>query len=398
MRFCVSAFSSGLLEPRPARVKGCLDFPHYDSYIRHNDACCTIMTGPERRRAATPRRKRLPAQSAPGAATITDVAREAGVSIATVSRAINAPGRVADDLRVRVERAVKRLGYVPRGAARALASRRTDTIGAIVPTIDNAIFARCLAALQRRLIEHGKVLLLASSEYDPAQETAELAAMIARGVDGVMIVGAQHDAQLYELLERRGIPFVETWSCAAARGRPCIGFDNAAAMTRVVDYLADLGHRRIAMVAGIATHNDRAAARIAGLRKAMEAHGLKPAAVVECAYDIAAARNAARTLLEASPRPTALVCGNDVQAFGALTAARELGLAIPGDVSITGFDDLHLAAHLDPPLTTVRIPSAEMGTLAADYLLARIAGRDALARQELETQLIIRATTARPRG
>lgn len=380
------------------RVKRRLDFGHTRNYILRYNASDAPMTAADPTRSKASRRKRFLVRHVPGAATITDVAREAGVSIATVSRTINAPGRVADELRVRVERAVKRLGYVPRGAARALASRRTDTVGAIVPTIDNAIFARCLAALQRRLIESGKVLLLASSEYDPAQEAAELAAMIARGVDGVMIVGAQHDAQLYELLERRGIPFVETWSCAAARGRPCIGFDNAAAMARIVDYLADLGHRRIAMVAGIATHNDRAAARIAGLRAALAAHALPPAAIVECAYDIGAARNAARTLLDASPRPTALVCGNDVQAFGALFAARELGLAIPGDVSITGFDDLHLAAHLDPPLTTVRIPSAEMGTLAADYLLARIAGRDAIARQQLDTQLIIRATTARPRG
>jgi LacI family transcriptional regulator len=325
------------------------------------------------------------------------------VSIATVSRVVNAPERVAPTLRARVEQEISRLGYLPRGAARALASRRSDTIGAIVPTIDNAIFAHCLAALQRRLVESGNVLILASSEYDPAQEVAQLRALVARGVDGVMIVGNAHDPALYALLEQRAIPFVETWSYdreagGAAPGRACVGFDNRAAMARVVGYLVDLGHRRLAMVAGIAAHNDRAASRIAGLREAAAAHGLPVPAIVECRYDIAAARNTARALLGERPRPTALVCGNDVQAYGALFAARDLGLAVPRDVSITGFDDLDLAAHLDPPLTTVRVPSVEMGTLAADYLCARIAGRAVPAHQELDTQLIVRGTTAKPGG
>lgn len=330
--------------------------------------------------------------------SITDVARAASVSIATVSRVVNAPERVAPALRARVEQEIRRLGYLPRGAARALASRRSDTIGAIVPTIDNAIFARCLAALQRRLVESGNVLILASSEYDPAQEVAQLRALVARGVDGVMIVGRAHDPQLYELLERRAIPFVETWSYGSEPGHPCVGFDNRNAMARLVGYLADLGHRRLAMVAGIAAHNDRAAARIAGLREAAAVRALPPPAVVECRYDIAAARNTARALLNERPRPTALVCGNDVQAYGALFAARDLGLGVPDDVSITGFDDLDLAAHLDPPLTTVRVPSVEMGTLAADYLRARIAGRAVPAHQELDTQLIVRGTTAKPGG
>jgi LacI family transcriptional regulator len=330
-----------------------------------------------------------------GKATIHDVAAAARVSIATVSRALNTPERVRAELRARVRGAVDRLGYVTHGAARALASRRSHTIAAIVPTLDNAIFAAGINALQLRLDELGYVLLVASTEYDRARELRALRALVERGVDAVMLVGAAQAPDAAALLRRAGVPVVSTWICDAAAPWPTIGFDNARAMARVVDHLWSLGHRRFAMIAGIAEGNDRAARRIAGVRRALAGRARKGAslAVVERPYAIREGRNALRELMAARPRPSAIICGNDVLALGALFEAQAAGLRVPRDVSITGFDDLELASHVVPGLTTIRIPAAEMGRLAAEQLVARLLGRPALATTELDVELILRGST-----
>jgi LacI family transcriptional regulator len=330
--------------------------------------------------------------------TLADVARAAGVSPATASRALTRPEAVRDALRDSVRQAVARLGYVPHGPARALASRRSSTIGAIVPTLDNAIFARCIDALQRRLDTAGYVLLLATTEYDQRREAAEAEALLERGVDGLMLVGAAHDPVLWDRLVRRALPVVTTWIYDTAGGRPCIGFDNARAAARVASYLLDLGHRRIAMIAGIIAANDRAAARVVGVRDALAARGasLEPDLLVERAYGVAEGRQAMRMLLHHREPPTAVICGNDVLAIGALLECLSAGIAVPGRVSITGFDDVELASHLQPPLTTIRVPSSDMGRLAAEYLIDRLAGRVTPAFIELDAELIVRGTTAPP--
>lgn len=327
-----------------------------------------------------------------------DVARRAGVSTASVSRVLNSPDKVSPRIRARVEAAITELGYIPHGAARALASRRSRIIGAIVPTLDNAIFAVCINALQQRLKRSGYTLLIASSDYTPDEELREAHALVERSVEAIMLVGSCHDPALYPLLDSHGIPFINSWIYRSDSDYPCVGFDNQRAAGQIAGYLVSLGHRRIAMVAGETRYNDRAAARIAGVRETLGNHGitLPPEYLIEQPYAVRAGREALRQLLRQRPWPTAVVCGNDVLAFGVLLEALAQGIPVPGRLSVTGFDDLPLASHLQPPLTTLHVPSADIGRLAADYLLARLTRQTPLAQCEVEVGLVVRATTAVP--
>jgi LacI family transcriptional regulator len=331
-------------------------------------------------------------------AGIRDVAEAAGVSVATVSRALNKPDSVTPVLRARVTDAARRLGYLGNGAARALASRRSGAMGALVPTLDNPIFAACIDAFQQRLDVHGMSLLVASAGYDAAAETRGLRTLLQRGVDGVLLVGAAHEAETWALLPP-DLPAVVTWMHRAEGcALPCIGFDNAAAAARVTRHLLALGHRRIGMIAGLAHGNDRAAARIAGVRAALAEAGLTlaPPLLAERAYSVSEGSAAMVALLALPDPPTAVVCGNDHLAFGALVAARRAGLVVPDDVSVTGFDDLDFLAHGDPPLTTVHVPAAEMGRRAADHLAALASGQAPPPPAELEAPVVLRGTTAPP--
>jgi LacI family transcriptional regulator len=332
------------------------------------------------------------------APTVADVARAAGVSTATVSRALNQPASVRPALRDQVLAAVDRLGYVAHAGARAMTLRRSGTVGAIVPTIDNAIFASGLQAFQRRMAAAGQVVLVAFSDFDPVQEEAQAQALLARGVDALALTGVSQRPELLARLLQRGLPFVHTGAFPAPQGCACVGFRNRAAIVRVVQYLLDLGHRRIAMLAGVAAGNDRAADRIAGVREALAAAGLglPPSRLAEAPYTVQAAREAARRLLAARPAPTALVCGNDVLAFGALLECQALGIDVPREVSVVGFDDLDLARLWRPALTTVHVPTETMWTLAAEYLLGRLDGTLAApVQREIEVELVVRESTAR---
>jgi LacI family transcriptional regulator len=326
------------------------------------------------------------------------VAKVAGVSPATVSRVINSPEKVSAALRERVGAAVEKLHYVPDGAARALASRQSRTIGAVVPTLDIAIFAAGVAALQARLNDAGFTLLVTNAEYDQKQEAQEVRALIERGVDGLVLVGGGHAPEVYKLLRRRGIPYVNTYHYDSDQKHPCIGVDHRSAAGRVVDYLFDLGHREFAVITSPVAHNDRIAARRDGFVERLTAHGVKPAArrVHEVPYSMADGRIALRSVVEGRRRVTAVMCTNDVLAIGALFECRALGVAVPRALSVTGFDDLDLAMHMDPALTTVHVPAGEIGQRAADLILARIDRIEVPERVELAANLILRASTGRP--
>lgn len=333
--------------------------------------------------------------------TIRNVAEAAGVSVATVSRVFNRPDLVTASLRARVQEAAERLGYLADGAARALASRRSRVIGAIVPTLDNPVFAICIDALQQRLDEHGFALLIASAGYDAARETREVRLLIERGIDGLMLVGAAHPDAVWALLRRRGpaVPTIITWTTEpAAMPVSSVGFDNRAAARRITEHLLQLGHRRIAMMAGPTAGNDRATARVAGVRAALATAGLSlpPAYLTERPYTVPDGHAATVALMSLPEPPTAIVCGNDHLALGALAGARALGLSVPRDLSITGFDDLDFAAYADPPLTTVRVPAAEMGQRTADYLATAATGTPAPASAVLEAPVMLRNSTGRP--
>lgn len=332
--------------------------------------------------------------------TLRDVARDAEVSAATVSRALANPGKVRPETLARVLTAARARGYVLDGAARALRERRTRTIGAVIPTLDNAIFANATHALQKTLERRGYTLLVASHEYDLATEVRVAQQLVERGVDGLVLVGLDHRVELFRTLDAAGVPYLLTWALDRSGRRPCVGFDNHAAAMRVVQYLLDIGHREFAMIAGETPHNDRARSRVEGVTAGLAAHGLAlpPARLLERPYTFAAGREAMRTLAAQSPRPSAVVCGNDVLAIGALAECRVLGIAVPAELSLAGFDDLEFAALTTPTLTTIRVPGHALGEASALALLKMVAGDIATCCHELGVDLIVRETTAPPRA
>lgn len=332
------------------------------------------------------------------APTLEDVAQEANVSTATVSRVLNKPDEVREALKARVEAAIRRLGYVQNAGARALVVG-SQTIGAIFPTIDHAIFAKGIDALQRRLESAGLQLLIATSDYDADLEDRRARNLVLHGAQGLALCGCEQNASLLEFIRQRGLPTVHVLVSPGPAGMQCIGFDNVAAMLPAVQYLIDIGHKQIGMLAGITAHNDRAAARVAGVRLAMKRAGLPlpPERIVERPYDLAAARDGLRALLRTPHPPTAVLCGNDVLAEGALLEALAIGMQVPGDLSIVGFDDLEVSKHMVPPLTTVHVPTARMWQMAADRLVALIRKDVPPEAGALETPLIVRGSTGPPK-
>jgi len=328
-----------------------------------------------------------------------EVAQEAGVSAATVSRVLNNPSLVTKELRDKVLKATKKLGYVADGAARALASRRSRALGAVVPNLSNTIFSDMIEGFQQRIEPQGYTMLLATFEYDEGAEYRSVRTMIERGVDGLVLVGVTRSKELEALLKNSGIPFVQTWAPARASEYPTIGYDNATAARLLIDHLVGLGHRDIGVVAGLTQHNDRVRARLAGLRAAMRRHRLPLPAdrIVYTEYRIAKAREAFRALQSKGELPTALIANNDIVALGLMIEAQSQGIRVPSQLSIVGVGDLEISAHVKPPLTTVRSPKFAIGAMAADYLLARVNGRDYAIPDELPLELVVRGSTAPPR-
>jgi LacI family transcriptional regulator len=327
---------------------------------------------------------------------IEDVAQIAGVSTATVSRALSQPDRVRADTRELVQRAVEKLGYVPDAAGRALASGRTRTVGCVIPTLDHAIFARSTHALQNALAQAGYQLLVASHNYDPVQELTLVQALQQRGVDALVLVGAEHHTQLWRLLADWRNPVLLTWACDPRL--PSVGFDNQAIAALATQHLLDLGHRRIGMISGHMQHNDRAKARVQGLRDTLALAGLKldNAALSQQTLNISGGRLGLIELLKAKKPPTAIVCGNDLLATGALLEAQRQGLSVPRDLSICGIDNHELAAEMNPGLTTVSLPTHDLGRIAAAQILAALAGEPIAQQSMLPFELLVRGTTAKP--
>lgn len=306
--------------------------------------------------------------------TLDDVAARSGVSTATVSRALNFPDQVAEKTRTRVMDVIRELGYSPNFGAKAMAAKRTKTIGAVIPTMENAMFARGLQAFEEELQRLGFTFLVASSNYSAKREEAQIRSLVARGAEGLLLIGHARDPAIYDFLAAQKVAAIISWAADPDAPMPSVGFDNAKAMQALAEAVLERGHVRLAMISATIAGNDRAAGRVQGVRDAMAAAGMDPETLrlIETTYSIASGARAFETLMKATPRPTAVLCGNDVLATGALSAARKMELRVPDDVSVTGFDDMELSQFVYPPLTTVRVPHGEMGRLAAQALVGMI--------------------------
>ena len=328
------------------------------------------------------------------APTLHDVAEAAGVSTATVSRCLNFPDQVAERTRTKVTAAVTTLGYSPNFGAKAMAARRTNTIGAIIPTMENAIFARGLQAFQEELRVHGFTMLVASTTYRIDIEVEQIRSLVARGADALLLIGHDRPPEIYDFLATQGVPALVTWAFDPNSKRPSIGFSNRAAMRSMADEVIALGHRNLAFISAKIDGNDRAAGRYGSILDALGAAGLSAESlqISETTYGIEEGAAAFGELMKNHPAPTAVLCGNDVLAVGALRRAREMGLRVPQDVSITGFDDIELAQVAYPALTTVHVPHREMGRRAALALAQMVKDGIALQSQELQTHAVMRDT------
>ncbi len=326
---------------------------------------------------------------------LVDIAAAAGVSLATASRSLAQPDIVSPETRARVRAAALRLG-----GPHALDTARSlpgSGIAAIVPTLDNPIFARALQAMQALLAGAGRHLLVASSDYQPEIELSVLRGLLARGVDGVILVGAQRSPEAWELLESADVPVVLTW-CDDARFDAVV-VDNHAAGRIAAEHLIELGHTRLGVVCGATRQNDRQRARVEGVRQALTAHGLDLPEwrVAEQEFTLAGGRTGCAALLALAEPPTAIVCGIDQLAVGCLVEAQSRGISVPGALSVVGIDNLEMAAHLSPALTTVHVPTARIGEAAAGLMLARLRGEPAQRLVELPIELVVRRSSAAPR-
>lgn len=331
-----------------------------------------------------------------GRPTLKDVARECGVSTATVSRVLNMPDQVRSKTRERVEAGIATLGYTPHFGGRALALNRTNTIGAIIPSMENAIFARALQALEELLAQARNTLLIATSGYDLDREAEQIRALLARSVDGIALIGESRSQDVYDLLDAHRLPYVLMWTWRADSPHPCVGFDNRAAEREMVERVIRAGHTRLAMISGLTEDNDRARQRREGFRDALNGHGIDAGAapVIETHYGLDEGAAAARDLLALPDPPTAIICGNDVLAAGAIAGVNAIGRSVPESVSVVGFDNVELARVVNPGLTTVHVPHRRIGREAARILLEMIGGERGPQRVQLETRLVERQSLA----
>jgi LacI family transcriptional regulator len=325
------------------------------------------------------------------------VAALAGVSPATVSRALNRPELLSVATLSRVRAAVDRLQFVPHSGARALSSGRSRVIGALIPHIGYSVFAELMDAVQQQCTQAGYNLVIGIHHFDAEDELRQARQLVNSGVDALMLVGFRHHPDLFELLAARGVHYVCTDVFDPKSPHPSVGYDNRGIGRRIAAHLLGLGHREFAVVTGDTRRNDRMALRLAGFKAELRRHGVGLAedALFEGDYTLADGRAGFAQVI--ATNPTAVVCGNDVIAVGALLEARDRGIAVPRQLSMIGFDNLEWASEYSPALTTVNVPCTSMGVHAAQALLARIAGLPVPHAVEIELDIVVRASTAAPR-
>lgn len=304
--------------------------------------------------------------SVPKSVTLHDVAREAGVSLITASRALSKPSLVSDGTIARVLVAVEKTGYIPNLIAGGLKSKRSLTVAALVPSISVAQFLPTVKTLTDTLDAAGYQVILGQTGYDHAREAALIDTMISRRPDGIVVTGLIHAQSSRDRVRRAGIPLVETWDLSDRPVDMAVGFSHLKVGSAIAGFFLGKGWRRL----GIATGDDhRALVRRDGFVSTV-GHDV-PTVKVPAPSSLGLGRQALRDLLEKDPHIEAIYCSSDQLAQGVLTEARARGLRVPQDLAVCGFGDADFAAHMAPSLTTVQVDGAAIGTIAARLILAR---------------------------
>ena len=337
-----------------------------------------------------------------GAVTIKDVAEAAGVHTSTVSRALSPATRhlISAEIATRIDGVAKELGYARNAIASSLRTRRSMTVGVLIPDITNPLFPPMLRGIEDAL--GGEfTAIIANTDNDPAREAIGARRLLARSVDGLIMATVRRRDGISDELAAAGVPIVLVNRTADQSEVATVVADDAQGIRLMVEHLAELGHRRIAHLAG-PQDLSTGAVRQRAFREAMRARKLDAddqKLVAAKAYSIVEGARLTEQLLRSTPPPTAILTANDLLALGVYEAAAALRLAIPADLSVTGFNDMPFVDRLTPPLTTIRIQHYEMGAEAARLLLQRLERPEAPAMSvQLGVQLVVRGSTAPPRA
>jgi LacI family gluconate utilization system Gnt-I transcriptional repressor len=311
----------------------------------------------------------------------------------TVSRFLNTPEQVAPDTAERVRAAIERLGYVPNLLAGGLSSRRSRIIAAIIPTVASPIFAASLGAFTDTLDAGGYHVVLGLSGYgSPASEDALVAAILGRRPDGLLLTGTQHAPATRRRLQAAGIPVVEIWDWVDDPADMVVGFDHRAVGRAIAELFLRQGYRRFASVGA---NDDRAIMRRRGFTEAVGAENLLFDVALQAPASMEGGRLALRQL-PALTEPVALFCSSDLSAAGAVVEAQARGIAVPEQLAICGFGDLEVGRAMNPAVSTVSVDGGEIGRVAAQCLLARLAGRDAPRAVAVPFRVVERGSTRPP--
>jgi DNA-binding LacI/PurR family transcriptional regulator len=343
-------------------------------------------------------------------ATIRDVAARAGVSTATVSRALRGRVGVEPATRARVEEAARELHYRPSGVARSLKLRYTRTLGLIVTDIENPYFPQVVRAVEDAARARGYSVVLADGRRDQGREIQSLELLAERQVDGLLLASSALTERHRSWIDERPCPVVIMNSGSAIGSVPAVLSDNAAGGRMAAEHLLELGHRRMTFVTTSATGNLAVDERSEGVREALATWGrsAEDLEMVEGDGGVEGGERAAQEALSRRPGTTALICYNDLTAVGALRGLHAMGLEVPADVSVTGFDDIELAPYVEPPLTTVRQDTTLMGEWAVGTLLGLIAegfsgeggghSADTAPTQRIDVEIVVRGSTGLARS
>lgn len=335
----------------------------------------------------------------PSKVTIVDVAKKAGVSLGTVSRAINNDVHVAPDTRERVLAVTRELGYVANRQARGLKGSRTNMIGMLVPDLGSGYIGEIIHGIDAELALSQRDLVLFTTHRTAVKEAGYVANMVQGMADGLLLVLPRNPADYMGTLTRRNFPFVLIDHQGTAAPCPAVGATNWQGAYNATEYLVKLGHKRIGFITG-SMDLGAASERLEGYKSALHVLHIPddPGLIYEGDFLQADGYSGAQVLLDLNDPPTAVFASNDVMAMGVMDAVRSRGLRVPEDISILGFDDIPQAASVRPSLTTVRQPLEDMGRLAAQMLLDRIKNPEKeIYRVELPTELIIRNSTMPPK-
>lgn len=328
--------------------------------------------------------------------TISEIAKLVGVSTATVSRVLNDSKLVKPETRVKVLQALEEHDYVYNAVAGGLTKKKTSTIGLIIPTITNPVFSISTKGIHEVAKDRGYSMLLGSTDYSYDTEFELITLFHEKRVDGIIFTGAPGNQKSVEFMKRLRIPYLITLEVVRDDDVSFVAFDNIKSGGMVTDYLISLGHRRIGIITGRFSETSRARNRWVGYRQSLINHGIPydESLVLQEEYTIFAGRRAMKKLLTLPDPPSAVFCGNDILAHGAIASAKEAGQQVGKDISITGFDDIDICEITEPSLTSIRIPGYEMGVRGAHALIDLVEGKlKGPCHYVLETELIKRGST-----